>query len=336
MQPDTNQNHPGDVPRFPRVKCSDLFGCMMENDGVNAKAGEHMENEELVARIKAGIDTADNMLALWEQNRGMIGKLARRYSAYADIEDLQQEGYLALYDAIDGFKPDKGVRFLSYATTIIERKMRRYIYDNGSSVRIPEHEQAKMYEYKKTVNAFQMYLGRKPTRQEIAYNMGLSDKGVRELEKTVRMGQIASLDKPLADDSGTDALIDMIPDESDAMAELIDDVQKEQLKSVIWNVVDSLPGNQGAVLRARFQRGQTLKETGAELGVALERVRTIQYNGLRELRRGEKAQILRSFYDGDIYNAALHGTGAERFSQTWTSSTERLAIDLAEPREENP
>ena len=70
-----------------------------------------MENEELVARIKAGIDTADNMLALWEQNRGMIGKLARRYSAYADIEDLQQEGYLALYDAIDGFKPDKGVRF---------------------------------------------------------------------------------------------------------------------------------------------------------------------------------------------------------------------------------
>lgn len=81
----------------------------MENDGVNAKAGEHMENEELVARIKAGIDTADNMLALWEQNRGMIGKLARRYSAYADIEDLQQEGYLALYDAIDGFKPDKGL-----------------------------------------------------------------------------------------------------------------------------------------------------------------------------------------------------------------------------------
>ena len=234
----------------------DLFGCMMENDGVNAKAGEHMENEELVARIKAGIDTADNMLALWEQNRGMIGKLARRYSAYADIEDLQQEGYLALYDAIDGFKPDKGVRFLSYATTIIERKMRRYIYDNGSSVRIPEHEQAKMYEYKKMVNAFQTYLGRKPTRQEIAYNMGLSDKGVRELEKTVRMGQIASLDTPLTDENGADTLIDIIPDENNAMLAVMDDMQREELESVIWGMVDSLPGNQGAVLREDSCRGR--------------------------------------------------------------------------------
>ncbi len=237
-----------------------------------------MENEELVARIKAGIDTADNMLALWEQNRGMIGKLARRYSAYADIEDLQQEGYLALYDAIDGFKPDKGVRFLSYATTIIERKMRRYIYDNGSSVRIPEHEQAKMYEYKKMVNAFQTYLGRKPTRQEIAYNMGLSDKGVRELEKTVRMGQIASLDTPLTDENGADTLIDIIPYENNAMLAVMDDMQREELESVIWGMVDSLPGNQGAVLRGRFLQGQTLKEVGDKMGMTAERTRTMQNN----------------------------------------------------------
>ena len=237
-----------------------------------------MENEELVAQIKAGIDTADNMLALWEQNRGMIGKLARRYSAYADIEDLQQEGYLALYDAIDGFKPDKGVRFLSYATTIIERKMRRYIYDNGSSVRIPEHEQAKMYEYKKMVNAFQTYLGRKPTRQEIAYNMGLSDKGVRELEKTVRMGQIASLDTPLTDENGADTLIDIIPDENNAMLAVMDDMQREELESVIWGMVDSLPGNQGAVLRGRFLQGQTLKEVGDKMGMTAERTRTMQNN----------------------------------------------------------
>ena len=237
-----------------------------------------MENEELVARIKAGIDTADNMLALWEQNRGMIGKLARRYSAYADIEDLQQEGYLALYDAIDGFKPDKGVRFLSYATTIIERQMRRYIYANGSSVRIPEHEQAKMYEYKKMVNAFQTYLGRKPTRQEIAYNMGLSDKGVRELEKTVRMGQIASLDTPLTDENGADTLIDIIPDENNAMLAVMDDMQREELESVIWGMVDSLPGNQGAVLRGRFLQGQTLKEVGDKMGMTAERTRTMQNN----------------------------------------------------------
>lgn len=287
-----------------------------------------MENEELVARIKAGIDTADNMLALWQQNKAMICKIARKYSAYADIEDLQQEGYLALYPAIDGYNPDNGNKFLSYATTVIDQRLRRYISDSGSPVRIPEHERVKIYEYKKMVNAFQTYLNRKPTRQEIARSMGLSDKAVRELEKSVRMGQITSLDTPLTDEGGTDTLIDMIPDENNAMSDVIDDMQQEELKAVIWDVVDSLPGKQGVVIRARFQRGQTLKETGAELGVTLERVRTVQNEGLRGLRRGHRARVLREYYEGDVYNAALHGSGVERFNRTWTSSTERVALEL--------
>lgn len=287
-----------------------------------------MENEELVARIKAGIDTADNMLVLWQQNRGMINQIARKYSAYADIEDLQQEGYLALYGAIDGFEPEKGIKFLSYATTVIERGLRRYIYNSGSTVRIPENEHAKMYEYKKTVNAFQTYLGRKPTRQEIAYNMGISEKDVMELEKTVRMGHIASLDKPLTDDGGTDTLIDTIPDENDTMGNLIEDVQHEELESIIWDAVDSLPGNQGAVLRARFQHNKTLKAVGEELKASPEKVRAMQNSALRELRWGERSGVLRSFWDGDIYSAALYGSGVERFNQTWTSSTERVALKL--------
>ena len=207
-----------------------------------------MSNEELVARIKAGIDTADNMLLLWKQNKGMICKIARKYSAYADIEDLQQEGYLALYPAIDGFNQDNGNKFLSYATAVIEQRIRRYIYSNSSTVRIPEQERMKMYEYKKMVNAFETYLGRKPTRQEISSNIGLSDKVIRELEKTVRMGQIASLDTPLIDDSGTNTLIDMIPDERDSISDVTDSMYQEELKAVIWNLVDNLPEEQSAVI----------------------------------------------------------------------------------------
>ena len=287
-----------------------------------------MENEELVARIKAGIDTADNMLALWQKNKAMICIIARKYSAYADIEDLQQEGYLALYPAIDGYNPDNGNKFLSYATTVIDQRLKRYISDSGSLVRIPEHERVKIYEYKKTVNAFQTYLNRKPTRQEIAYNMGLSDKAVRELEKSVRMGQIASLDAPLTDEGGTDTLIDMIPDENNTMSAVFDELQQEELEAVIWNIVDSLPENQGAVMRARFQRGQTLKEIAAEFGVTPEKVRAVQNKGLRGLRSGKRSQILREYYTGDVYNAAVHGSGVEQFKRTWTSSTERVALGL--------
>lgn len=284
-----------------------------------------MSNEELVARIKAGIDTADNMLLLWEQNKGMICKIARKYSAYADIEDLQQEGYLALYPAIDGFNQDNGNKFLSYATPVIDQRLRRYISDSGSPVRIPEHERVKIYEYKKMVNAFQTYLNRKPTRQEIARNMGLSDKVVRELEKSVRMGQIASLDTPLIDDSGTNTLIDMIPDERDFISDVTDSIYQEELKAVIWNLVDNLPEEQSAVIHQRYEQGKNVNEI---YGVTWNRAAYLEQNALRALRSGKNGRVLRPFLYDELYNKGLHGSGVEQFSRTWTSSTERVALGL--------
>ena len=287
-----------------------------------------MSNEELVARIKAGIDTADNMLLLWEQNKGMICKIARKYSAYADIEDLQQEGYLALYPAIDGFNQDNGNKFLSYATPVIDQRLRRYISYSGSPVRIPEHERVKICEYKKMVNAFQTYLNRKPTRQEIAHNMGLSDKVVRELEKSVRMGQIASLDMPLKDEGGTDTLIDMIPDENNAMSAVIDDMQQEELKAVIWDIVDSLPEDQRGVIHDRYEHGKSCRQIEVETGIDWGKVCRIENSALRALGSGRNGRTLRPFLNDGLYNAALHGSGVEHFNRTWTSSTERVALEL--------
>lgn len=134
-----------------------------------------MTNEELVTRIKAGIDTADNMLALWQQNRCYIHSIAKRYQGNAEIDDLEQEGYLALYDAIDGYNVDSGYKFLTYATRWVRQRMTRYIQNNGT-VRIPVHEGEKLREYKKLVNAYRIRLGRKPSRHEIADNMCISYK----------------------------------------------------------------------------------------------------------------------------------------------------------------
>ena len=62
-----------------------------------------MSNEQLAVRIKAGIDTGENMEQLWQQVKDYVAMLARKYKGQAEQEDLIQEGYLALYDAIDGF-----------------------------------------------------------------------------------------------------------------------------------------------------------------------------------------------------------------------------------------
>lgn len=74
-----------------------------------------MTNEILVELIQAGENTADNMQKLWEQNRGMIWKLAQQYRNKAEIEDLMQEGFIGLCNAVDAWQPDAGASFLHYA-----------------------------------------------------------------------------------------------------------------------------------------------------------------------------------------------------------------------------
>ena len=90
-----------------------------------------MTNEELVIRIKAGDNVPENMLQLWRQTKGFVYLVARRYQGQADMDDLGQEGYLALYDAVNGYEADLGYKFLTYAENWIKRRMVRYIQNSG-------------------------------------------------------------------------------------------------------------------------------------------------------------------------------------------------------------
>ena len=88
---------------------------------------ERLTNEQLVTLIRAGENEADNMLKLWQQNQGYIGKIAMSYQAYEDIEDLKQQGYIGLCHAVNSYRPDEGVLFMSYAAFWIRQSMQRYI-----------------------------------------------------------------------------------------------------------------------------------------------------------------------------------------------------------------
>lgn len=288
-----------------------------------------MTNEQLVARIQAGENTAENMLLLWQQTKGFIYSIVHRYAGAAEIEDLEQEGYLSLYDAIDGYEPDRGCKFLTYAEPWIKQHVVRYIQNNGTTVRIPVHERQKMQEYKKMVNTFQGCTGRKPSRREIALCMQLSDKQVTGIEKALEMAQIGSLDCDLSEeDSGT--IGDMIAANEDVEGDVISAADQELLKEILWPMVDALPGDQGPVIRARYQEGKTLKETGKQMGVTIERVRQIENKALRELRSPSRVRVLNPYLDAAIYSKAIRGCGVARFDATWTSSTERTALQMAE------
>ena len=107
-----------------------------------------MNNEQLVARIMAGENEAENMLQLWKQNKGFIAMIARRYSAGAEMEDLEQEGYIALCEAARHYESDRGASFISYAAFWIKRRM-RICADNNRTVRLSFNAGDEVRQYQK-------------------------------------------------------------------------------------------------------------------------------------------------------------------------------------------
>ena len=295
-----------------------------------------MTNEELVIRIKAGIDPAENMLALYEQVKAFIHTIAWKHRGREEVEDLEQEGYLALYDAIDGYDPDAGCKFLTYAEYWISQRIMRYIERNSSALRLSFNSQARLRQYKRLCDSFMKEHGREPSEDEAAAQMGLSLDQVRDIRKNACMANLGSLDarvKGYEEEGFT--VGDSIPSGEDMEGDTLDRLQHEQLKAVLWECVDSLPDRQSEIVRKRYQGNMTMAEIGREQGVTLEAIRQHEAKAMRELRKPKHYKRLRPFLPEDerIYSMGLSGNGAEQFNQTWTSSTERAVIvreELAE------
>ena len=287
-----------------------------------------MSNEELVIRIRAGVDRVQNMEKLYNQNRGMICKIASKYQSYAEYDDLLQEGFIGLCSAVDAWEPEGGASFIAYAVFWIRQAMQRYIENNGSCVRIPSGQQQKIWKYKKICAQYLTLLGREPADWELCRLLGVSRDNLHYIQEDARKGQIGSLSIPLGED-GELSLQDTIPDQRDDYAGVLDKMQQEELGAVLWPMVDSLEERQAKTLRARYQEGKTLKETGEALGCGLQQARSIEAKAMRTLRQPRYADRLRPFlYDEELRSRAMHGTGAEHFRQTWTSATEREALKM--------
>lgn len=290
-----------------------------------------MTNEQLVIRIKAGEDVADNMEQLYNQVKDFIHSIAWKYRDSGELEDLEQEGYLALYPAIDGFDPAAGCKFLTYAEYWIRQGMQRYLQVNGSCLRLPVHCMELVRKYEKFRQNYKRDNGCEPSDSAVVQYLGCGYKRLQEIKESACMAKLGSLDSPVIGVDGDieNTLLDFVPDDTDLEEEVMDHIQSEQLRTVLWGMVDSLEGQQPEVIRCKYQKGMKLDEIGEACGINRERVRQIEAKALRKLRRDENSKQLRPFLPEAerIYNSALHGS-LEGFNRTWTSSTERVALEL--------
>ena len=288
-----------------------------------------MSNEELVARIKVGIDVPENMNQLYLQMKGLIHIFAEKYRDSGLAEDLEQEGYLALYPAVDGYDPEAGCKFSTYAGFYIRQGMQRYLENNGCTIRRSAHLQQRVQQYRCIQNEALTSRGRELTDREAARKMNLSIEQIVRVWESAEHFRMVSMDSPIIGRDGEEdaTLGELLPTSEDIEDTVLERIQQEQLKETLWSCVDELPKRYSEVLHQRYQERKPYREIGELQGVSTARIEHIHMDALRELRKSRHKNRLRPYLEESrIYSAALVGNGAKRFSETWTSSTERVAL----------
>lgn len=114
-----------------------------------------------------------------------------------------------------------------------------------------------------------------------------------------------------------------MPGHDDVESSILDEMELQELKQVLWPMVDALPEEQKIVIYSRYRQQMTLAQTGELMGMSKNQARSMERKGLQGLR--QKKYKLQRFLPEVVESLAYHGS-VENFNRTWTSSMERTAL----------
>jgi RNA polymerase primary sigma factor len=241
-------------------------------------------------RCKARLDQAREALIL--ANLRLVLHAAKKYTNHAiPFLDLIQEGNIGLMRAVEKFDYRRRTKFSTYAYWWIKQCIDRAIDEKSRVIRLPVHTNEKRRKIARAARDLTRSLGRSPSRQEIAQELGMPLAWVKQVRD-------ASQDTIPLDDLASEQRIDLLSTLADPSApQPLEYTEERELKARIEQALKTLDPRAERVVRLRYgfddARTYTLDEVGRMVGLSRERVRQIQDAALNQILANQERWKLR-------------------------------------------